>query len=89
VTPEQIQLARQMIDMGTSISAAARALGVSRASLNRGLDRLHLSNRDVKAETAAMKLQLAAQADELEQLRAWRDDMMTRVLAATGGVMAP
>lgn len=65
VTSEQALQARQMMDdEGVSISEAARRLGVSRASLNRGLDREHLSNRDVKAEVAAMKAELTA-------LRAW------------------
>lgn len=76
VTAEQIQQGRAMMDAGASMAAAARALGVSRASLNRGLNRLHLSTRDVLAETAAMKLQVARMQAELEQLRSWRDQAL-------------
>lgn len=77
VTAAQVQVARQMIDSeGASISEAARRLGVSRSTLNRGLNRAHLSNRDMAAEVAAMKL-------ELELLRAWRDMMVMSAPAAT------
>lgn len=76
VSAQQAREARAAIDTGTSISAAARALGVSRAALNRALDREHLSNKDVFAETAAMKLQVARMQAELEQLRSWRDQAL-------------
>jgi hypothetical protein len=56
VTPEQVPQARQLMDdEGASISEAARMLNVSRASLNRALDREHLSNRDTRAELAKLR----------------------------------
>lgn len=60
VTTDQVRQARALIDAGGSISSAARTLGLSRASLNRALDREHLSNRDMKAQVAAMKAELTA-----------------------------
>ena len=43
-------------------------------------------NKAARANARSMKLQLATQADELKQLRAFRDDMITRVLAAQQAV---
>lgn len=88
VTPEQVRQARLLIDAGGSISSAARTLNLSRSSLVRAMGREHLTNKDVKAETAAMKLRLDAAEAELTELRAWRDKMMARVLAATDELAA-
>ncbi len=73
VTTEQARQARAIIDTGVSVAAVARGLSVSRAALTRALDRNHLSNKDIFAETAAMKLQVDTMQAELEQLRSRRD----------------
>lgn len=59
VTPEQAQQAREAMNAGATMAAAARALGVSRAALGRSLRREHLTTEEVLTEVSAMRAELA------------------------------
>ena len=83
-TDEQVLRAREMLDEGASMAAAARELGVTRSALNRGLERMHLTNHEVMSQVTTMKLEAATMQAELESLRAWRDMMLASAPSAAG-----
>lgn len=77
VSPEQVRQAREAMDAGATMAAAARALGITRSSLNRAIDRERLANRRMLSEATAMKV-------ELTELRAFRDKYYSMAAQMSG-----
>jgi transposase len=55
LTDEQVLAARELVDQGASISEVARRFNVSRVTIHRSFERLHLPNTEARTELVALR----------------------------------